>query len=311
MSMCKSSTVTGTLAEKSIDWTKVLDEELATNIDDTDLVGDAKAREKRRRMCVARDTEIRRAEEARQEAERKCQVEEAEKHWKEEEERRQREAEAETGGRGEEVRGQKAAVGRFGGPGKWEPDKRILGVKKWLACGSCTKAKERCEWLEVEMTASRAGMSPQGGEHKKQAKKAADGGDDDEIVILSGWKTKQQGGSEMPKEITNRRQRPPGEDSERSPEQWQMLLLKLVEMTSDAGSGRAKEVVKGEEEPKELQGEESEGQEGDTEGVPGGAPEGELEDAPGNELEDGAGAEDGTEEDAQKRDKGKGKEKAT
>ncbi|KAG6326490.1 hypothetical protein ID866_12599, partial [Astraeus odoratus] len=273
MSTHKSSMVTGAPAEKSIDWTKVLDEELATDIDDTDSVGDAKAREKRRRMRVARDAEIRRAEEVRQEAERKRQAEEVEKRRKEEEERRQREAEAESGGRGDEARGQKAAAGRFGGPGKREPDKRILGVKKWSACGSCAKAKERCKWPEVEMTASRAGTSPRGGERKKRAKKAADGGDNDEIVILSGRKTKRQGGGETPEEITDRQwgeliqavssrmdvanghlekiasaAQSNGRKMQRHymlmeglVGQQQMLLSKLVEMTSDAGSGRAKE----------------------------------------------------------------------
>ncbi|KAG6326488.1 hypothetical protein ID866_12600 [Astraeus odoratus] len=59
MSMHKSSMVMGTLAEKSINWTKVPDEELATDINDMDS------------------------------------VEEAEKCQKEEEERHQREAEAE------------------------------------------------------------------------------------------------------------------------------------------------------------------------------------------------------------------------
>ncbi|KAG6326434.1 hypothetical protein ID866_12655, partial [Astraeus odoratus] len=273
MSTRKSSTVTGAPAKKSIDWMKVPDEELATDIDNMDSVGNAKAREKQRRMRAAHDAEIQRAEEARQEAERKRQAEEAEKRQKEEEERRQREAEAETGGRGEEARGQKAAVGRFGGPGERKPDECVLGVKKRSACGSCVKAKERCEWPEVEMTASRAGASPRGGERKKQAKKAADGSDDNEIVILSGRKTKRQGGSKTPEEITDRwwgeliqavsshmdianghleKIASAAQSNRRKMQchymlmeglvgQQQMLLSKLVEMTSDAGSGRAKE----------------------------------------------------------------------
>ncbi|KAG6327300.1 hypothetical protein ID866_11790 [Astraeus odoratus] len=92
--------------------------------------------------------------------------------------------------------------------------------------------------------------------------------------------------------------------------QQQVLLSKLVEITSAAGSGGSKEVIEDQEELKEPQGEESGGQEGDTEGVPGGALEGEPEDAPGNELEDSTGVEDGAGEEAQKKDKGKGKEKA-
>ncbi|KAG6326876.1 hypothetical protein ID866_12214 [Astraeus odoratus] len=90
----------------------------------------------------------------------------------------------------------------------------------------------------------------------------------------------------------------------------QVLLSKLVEITSTAGSGGSKEVIEDQEEPKEPQGEGSGGQNSDTEGVPGGALEGEPEDALGNELENGAGAEDGAGEEAQKKDKGKGKEKA-
>ncbi|KAG6328783.1 hypothetical protein ID866_10306 [Astraeus odoratus] len=89
--------------------------------------------------------------------------------------------------------------------------------------------------------------------------------------------------------------------------QQQVLLSKLVKIVSTAGSGGSKEVIKDQEEPKEPQGEESGGQEGDTEGVLGGALESEPEDVPGNEPEDGAGAEDGTGEEAQKKDKGKEK----
>ncbi|KAG6327258.1 hypothetical protein ID866_11832 [Astraeus odoratus] len=93
--------------------------------------------------------------------------------------------------------------------------------------------------------------------------------------------------------------------------QQQLLVSKLVEMVSATGSGGAKEVAVDQEELKELQGEESGGQEGETEGVPGGAPEGELEYALGEEPENGAGAEDGAEtEGQQSKAKGKGKEKA-
>ncbi|KAG6327465.1 hypothetical protein ID866_11624 [Astraeus odoratus] len=193
------------------------------------------------------------------------------------------------------------------------------------------------------MTVSRAGTSPRGRECKKWVKKAADDDDNNDIVILSGWKTKRQGGSETLKEITDRRW---GEliqavstrmdvanghleriASVAQSNGWKMqqhfllmeglvgqqqvLVSKLVEMAGAAGSGGAKGVAEGQEEPKELQemqGEGSEGQE-ETEGVPGGAPGDEPENALGNELENGAGAEDGTEEEAQK-DKGKGKEKA-
>ncbi|KAG6328414.1 hypothetical protein ID866_10675 [Astraeus odoratus] len=84
--------------------------------------------------------------------------------------------------------------------------------------------------------------------------------------------------------------------------QQQLLVSKLVEMVSATGSGRAKEVIREPEEPHEPQGEGSGGQEG-TEDVPGKG----LGNVPENELENGAGVEDGTEEDGQKKDKGKQK----
>ncbi|KAG6326438.1 hypothetical protein ID866_12651, partial [Astraeus odoratus] len=157
-----------------------------------------------------------------------------------------------------------------------------VGIKKRSVCGLCMKAKERCKWPEVEMTASRARMSPMGRECKKQAKKVADDDEDDEIVILSSQKTKRQGGISSHMDIANGHLE----------KIQQVLLSKLVEITSAAGSGGSKEVIEDQEELKEPQGEEL------------------GEDALGNELEDGAGAEDGTGEEAQKKDKGKGKEKA-
>ncbi|KAG6326609.1 hypothetical protein ID866_12479 [Astraeus odoratus] len=206
MSTHKSSTTTGAPATKITDWTKVPDEELATNIDDTDSVGDAKAWEKCRRLCVARDKEIRRAEKARREAEErewKRQVEEAEKRRKEEEERRQREAEAEQKRKDEERKCATAAEARKRQHADSEAQASGSRTNASICIRSCAKAKERCEWPEVEMTASRAGMSPRGGEHKKRAKKAADDNDNDEIVVLSGRKPKQQGGSETLKEISD------------------------------------------------------------------------------------------------------------
>ncbi|KAG6329132.1 hypothetical protein ID866_9957 [Astraeus odoratus] len=212
------------------------------------------------------------------------------------------------------------------------------GIKKRLACGLCMKAKERCKWPEVEMMASRAAMSPQGGEWKKWVKKVANDDDDDKIVILSGQKTKQQGGSGTLKEITDQQWREliqvistcmdvANGHLERIASmaqsngqkmqhhfllmeglvgQQQMLVLKLVEMLGATGSGGAKGVAEGQEEPKELQGRESGGQEG-TEGALGEGPEY----APGEEPENGAGMEDGTEtEGQQSKVKGKGKEKA-
>ncbi|KAG6327273.1 hypothetical protein ID866_11817 [Astraeus odoratus] len=80
--------------------------------------------------------------------------------------------------------------------------------------------------------------------------------------------------------------------------QQQMLLSRLVEIMSAAGSGGSKEVVKGQEELKEPQGEESGGQDDETEGALGEGLGGALEDAPGDEPENGTGVEDGTGEEA-------------
>ncbi|KAG6326377.1 hypothetical protein ID866_12711 [Astraeus odoratus] len=215
MSTCKSSMVTGAPAEKSIDWTKVPDEELATDIDDTDSVGDAKAWEKRRRLRAARDAEIRKAEEARREAEeqeRKRQAEEAEKRRKEEE-RRQKEAEAEQKREAEKAKRGASAAAEARKRHRADSEAQAsgsrtnasacircarlgftcvipTGVKKRSACGSCAKAKERCEWPEIGLSASRTAMSPRGGQRKKRARKTADEDEDDEIIVLSGRKTK-------------------------------------------------------------------------------------------------------------------------
>ncbi|KAG6326443.1 hypothetical protein ID866_12646, partial [Astraeus odoratus] len=332
MSTHKSSTTMGAPAAKSINWTKVPDEELVTDIDDTDLVGDAKAWKKHRRLCTARDEEIQRAEKAHREAEeqeRKHQAEEAEKCWKEEE-ARPAAAEARKRQRADseaQVSGSQVSTSACIRCARLKLTCVIpAGVKKRLACRLCAKVKERCKWPEVEMTVSRAGMSPRGGEHKKQVKKVANEDDDDKVVILSGWKTKRQGGSESLEEVTDcqwgeliqavstrmdvanghlERIASTAQSNGRKM-QWHFLLMKglvgqqqvlvskLVEMAGAAGFGGAKGVAEGQEElkePQEMEGEGSEGQE-ETKGVPGGAPGDEPENAPGNEPENGAGAED-------------------
>ncbi|KAG6327033.1 hypothetical protein ID866_12056, partial [Astraeus odoratus] len=344
MSTRKSSTVTGALAEKSTNWTKVPDEELVTDLDDMHSVGDVKVREKHRRLRTAS---------------------EAERRWKEEEARHQREAEAE---KKQEAEKRKQAAAAEARKQQWADSEAQAsgsqanvsacircarlgfmcviptGVKKRSVCRSCAKAKERCEWLEIGLSASRTATSPRGGQKKKRARKMADEDDDDEIVILSGWKTKQQGGGESLEEITDRRwgeliwavstcmdvanghleriasvAQSSGRKMQRHHllmeglvGQQQVLLSKLVKVVGAAGSGGAREVVEDPEEPKGLQGTQGEGLGGqeETEGVPGGVPEDEPEDVPGNEPENGTGAEDGAGEEAQK-DKGKGKEKAT
>ncbi|KAG6328217.1 hypothetical protein ID866_10872 [Astraeus odoratus] len=235
MSMCKSSMVMGTLAEKSIDWTKVPDEELATDIDDMDSRYKGPKRHNKRLNGSAR--------------------------WKRQKNagRRRR-----RGVRGKQK--QEAKKARQGASAAAE-------ARKWQQADSEAQASR--SWMNVSACVS--------GHQEK----------------VSVW-------------VMHEGQRviqwPPGED--RLVGQQQVLLSKLVEIASTAGSRGSKEVIEDQEELKEPQGEESGGQEGDTEGVPGGVPEGELEDVLGNEPEDGTGAEDGTGEEAQKKDKGKGKEKA-
>ncbi|KAG6328420.1 hypothetical protein ID866_10670 [Astraeus odoratus] len=90
--------------------------------------------------------------------------------------------------------------------------------------------------------------------------------------------------------------------------QQQMLLSKLVMMSSAKGSGGVIEVIEDQEEPQESQGEESGGQDSKTEGAMGEGPGGVPEDELGNELENDTGAEVGTKEDGQQskaKDKGK------
>ncbi|KAG6327218.1 hypothetical protein ID866_11871 [Astraeus odoratus] len=277
MSTCKSSMVMGALAEKSINWTKVPDEELATDLDDTDLVGDAKAQEKHRRLCMAHNTEIRRAEGA-------CKQK----------------------------------------PGECVCMYQMLEARAYV---HHTDQGQEAFGMQVmhEGQGTIGAMSPRGGDHKKWVKKVADKDEDNEIVILSGRKTRRQGGGKALEKITDRwwgeliqavsshmdianghlEKIASTAQSNRQKmqchymlmeglvSQQQVLLSKLVEITSTAGSRESKEVIKGQKEPRELQEEELGGQEGDTEGAPGGAPEGEPEDAPGNELENGAGVEDG------------------
>ncbi|KAG6328457.1 hypothetical protein ID866_10632 [Astraeus odoratus] len=258
MSMHKSSMVMGTLAKKSIDWMKVLDEELATDINDMDLRCD------RQQRCNERQRS----------KNGKCQAEEAEKCQKEEEERHQKEAEVEKKQKDEERK------------------QGALGIKRRLACGSCMKAKKRCKWPEVEMTwgeliqAVSSHMDVANGHLEWIASTAQSNSRKVQWhhLLMEGLVGQQQ-----------------------------VLLSKLVKMAGVAGSGGAREVTKGQEElkePQETQGEGSGCQEGETQGVPGGALEDAPEDVLGEELENGTGAEDGAGEEAQRKYKGKGKEKA-
>ncbi|KAG6330198.1 hypothetical protein ID866_8890 [Astraeus odoratus] len=104
----------------------------------------------------------------------------------------------------------------------------------------------------------------------------ANGNDDDEIVILSSWKTKQQGGSEMLKEITD--------------QQWGKLI-QVVSTCMDVANGHLEQIASAaqsngykvqwhhllmeglvgqQQEPKELQETQGEGlgAQEETEGVP-------------------------------------------
>ncbi|KAG6328117.1 hypothetical protein ID866_10971 [Astraeus odoratus] len=257
MSMHKSSMIMGTLAVKITDWTKVPDDELVTDINNMDLVGNVKAWEKHRRLCVVHDAEIWRAEEAVKSGLLWTNSEAAAA-----EARKQQWVDSE------------AQVSK-----SWASMSTCIRctrlgltciiptrVKKHLACRSCTKAKEQC------------------GECKKWVKKAAnDDNDNNKIVILSGWKTKWQGGGKTLKEISDQRwgeliqavstcmdmanghleriasmAQSNGQKMqchymlmEGLVGQQQMLLSKLVEMASATGSGGAKEVAEGQEELQE------------------------------------------------------------
>ncbi|KAG6329144.1 hypothetical protein ID866_9945 [Astraeus odoratus] len=309
MSTHKSSTTMGALVVQTVNWTKVLDEELATDIDNMDL------------------------------------TEEAEKHCKEEEVRQQKEAEAEQRQKDKERKQAAAAEAR-----KWQwanSEVQASGSQVNMTVYiRCARLRLSCI-IPAGVKKSKQGqnVTMRGEEWKKQAKKVAGKDNDNEIVILSSWKTKRQGGSKTLKEITDQwwgeliqavsscmdianshlEQIASALQSNGQKKQWhymlmeglvgqqQVLLSKLVEIMSTAGSGGSKEVTEDLEEPKEpqeMQGEGLGGQE-ETEGVPGGMPEDEPEDVLGNELENGTGAEDGTGEEAQKKDKGKGKGKAT
>ncbi|KAG6327045.1 hypothetical protein ID866_12044 [Astraeus odoratus] len=57
MSTCKSSTTMGALAVKTVNWTKVLDEELVTDIDDTDLVEEVEQCQKDKEVRHQREAE--------------------------------------------------------------------------------------------------------------------------------------------------------------------------------------------------------------------------------------------------------------
>ncbi|KAG6328153.1 hypothetical protein ID866_10936 [Astraeus odoratus] len=173
MSMHKSSMTMGALAVKSINWMKVLDKELVTDLDDMDLVDDTKSQEKCRRLCVAHDKEI------------------------------------------------------------WRAEKSNGRKMQW------------------------------------------------HFLLMEGLVGQQQ-----------------------------LLVSRLVKLSGAAGSEGAKGVAKDQEELKEPQEKGSGGQDGESEGALEGGLEGAPEDAPGDKPENGTEAEDGTEEDAQKKDKGKGKEKA-
>ncbi|KAG6326863.1 hypothetical protein ID866_12225 [Astraeus odoratus] len=163
-------------------------------------LGNTKAWEKHRRMCMACDAEMQRAEEVHQEAEEqewKYQAEVVEKCWKEEEEWQQKEAEAKQKWEAKKARRAAAAEARK----QQQADSEAQASRSWENMSVCQEKVS----MQVVHKGQRvmAGMSPQGGECKKWAKKVVDNNDDDEIVILSSWKTKRQGGGKSLKEITD------------------------------------------------------------------------------------------------------------
>ncbi|KAG6329865.1 hypothetical protein ID866_9225 [Astraeus odoratus] len=274
MSTCKSSTAMGTLAKKTVDWMEVPDKELVTDLDNMDLKeaeAEQKQKQEAKEMKQAAAAEARKWQWADSEAQ-------ASRSWT---------------NMSICIRCTRLRL----------TCSIPVGVKKRSAYGSCAKAKERC------------------GEHKKWAKKAAgDNNDNNKIVILSGWKIKWQGGVSSCMDVANSHLEKIVSMSQSNGQkmqqhfllmeglvgQQQMLVSKLVEMSGAAGSRGVKEVAKGQEEPKELQGGESGGQEDETEDVLGEGPEGVPENGPG----DGSGVEDGTEENPQEKTQGKGKERA-
>ncbi|KAG6327043.1 hypothetical protein ID866_12046 [Astraeus odoratus] len=296
MSTCKSSTVMGTLAEKSTNWMKVPDEELATDIDNSDL---AEEEEK----CWKEEAKHQRETEAEQkwEAEKRRQATAAEaRKWQ------CADSEAQvckagayvphTNG-GQEMFGVTATSPRGGQKKKWvrkmanedndDDEIVILSGQKtgWQGGSESLEEITDRQWGELIQAVS-SHMDIANGHLEKIVSMAQSNGQkmQQHHLLMEGLVGQQQ-----------------------------LLVLKLVEMLGATRSGGATGVAEGQEELQELQREGSGGQEGKTEGVSGGAPEGELEDKLenllGNEPGNGAGAEDGTEEEAQK-DRGKGKEKA-
>ncbi|KAG6329050.1 hypothetical protein ID866_10039 [Astraeus odoratus] len=88
--------------------------------------------------------------------------------------------------------------------------------------------------------------------------------------------------------------------------QQQMLLSRLVEIMSAAGSEGSKEVIKDQKEPQKMQGGELGGQE-EIQVILGGVLGDKLEDVLGNELENGTGVKDSAGGNGQEKDKGKQK----
>ncbi|KAG6329383.1 hypothetical protein ID866_9706 [Astraeus odoratus] len=300
MSMCKSSMTTGTPAMKVVDWMKVVDEELATDIDNTD------SRYREQGRCDKRQRSKNGS--ARQ------------KRQKNAGRRRSSDRRKQRRSGNEKLRRQTAAA----------------EAKKWQQMHEAG-----IFMCHTDQGQEAFGMQV-GREKRKQVKQTADNDDDNEIVILSGQKTRWQGSGETLEEITNQQW---GEliqvvstcmdvanghlekivsvaQSNSCKMQWhymlmeglmgqqQLLLSRLVEIAGAMESGGAKGTTEGQEGPKELQGEELGGQEGETEGALGEGLGGALENAPGDELGNGTGVEDGVREEAQRMDKGKGKEKA-
>ncbi|KAG6326689.1 hypothetical protein ID866_12400 [Astraeus odoratus] len=297
MSTCKSSTITGALAKKTVDWMEVPDKELATDLDDTDSVEEA--------------------ERCQKEEERQQKEAEAEQKWKDEkakrataaEARKQQRADSEAQVSGSRTNASVCISGCQEKVGVWVvcEGQREMEHKKWVK-----KAADDDDDDEIVILSSQKAKWQGGGETLEEITNRRWG---KLIQVVSTHMDVANGHLER---IASTAQ------SNSHKVQWhhllmeglvgqqQVLLSKLVEGVGATGSGGAGEVIEDSEELKEMQETQGEGLGGQEEmqGVPGGVPEDALEDVPGNGPENGTGAEDGAEEEAQK-DKGKGKEKAT
>ncbi|KAG6327718.1 hypothetical protein ID866_11371 [Astraeus odoratus] len=207
MSTQQNSTNAGVLAAAK-DWTKASQVELAWNENDPVPITKAKFNELCHRKHIREEEEW-----------KWCKVEEAKKHRVEvEEAKRWAEVEAQVKAAEEveckrkEAKAQKKCQQVELAAGEaWclccarlnSPCEVSSGTRKRMACTRCAKAKERCEWLEVEVgpvkkTVTMMMTSPRGGEKKKRAKRATqkEEGDNEGEPVLVGTQSVSKGRSQ-------------------------------------------------------------------------------------------------------------------